>query len=533
MIRKRPGNLFGLLLLAAVLVSASPPYADLLLQAQCGVVDSLQYPVDTSLFTLVQNFGVASVRHQGRYHTGEDWYGGRGSSRGQPVRAVARGRVTYAAPNGWGRDGGVVIIEHTMPDNRILYSVYGHIVETPEYAFPTRYGCVQQGDIVGVIGDARPAPHLHFEFRINNGDIPGPGYEWENPLALGYRQPARIITNWSAWLGAAHRWHVALSTPNGMQAPPLQLNDNSLIYLETPTLLKRATADGRVLWRVNLERTAVGVTGYQGSTYLHYADGGVTQIDENGAALDRWDSTVPVDSAPLAAVFPDGDALLFHTPDNALVAFNPTRRAVLWRLDNVPPFVLAQVTPQMIALVSRSADGWYQLFTVSLEGRLLDQAQLRALPAFAAAPDGTLLVYSAGGLWRVDSSGTWSYALDNAPALGAAAALAADSGGLVVFDGSQLSGFDTAGVLRWQTPFSASGQASLTRADGRLLLLTAQGHIAVFDAASGAVCGSLRLYGDGFTRLPWGSAGSDGLLRVALGDSISGLSWSALTAGCG
>src|SRR5574338_14758 len=85
-------------------------------QVQCGVVTSINFPVDTSAFRIVQDFAAQSPRHQGRYHTGEDWYGGRGTSYGQYVRAIANGRVTFSSPNGWGRDGGVIIIEHTFPD---------------------------------------------------------------------------------------------------------------------------------------------------------------------------------------------------------------------------------------------------------------------------------------------------------------------------------------------------------------------------------------------------------------------------------
>ncbi|MBC7810580.1 MAG: hypothetical protein H7175_05505, partial [Burkholderiales bacterium] len=80
-------------------------------QEQCGFAQSIDFPIDTNLFRIAQDFGSPSPRHQGRYHTGEDWYGIRGESFGQPVRAIAAGRVTYSAVNGWGRDGGVVIIE--------------------------------------------------------------------------------------------------------------------------------------------------------------------------------------------------------------------------------------------------------------------------------------------------------------------------------------------------------------------------------------------------------------------------------------
>ncbi|MDP0995321.1 peptidoglycan DD-metalloendopeptidase family protein, partial [Klebsiella pneumoniae] len=89
----------------------------------------------------------------------EDWYGGPDYVTGSPVRAAARGRVTYSYPLGWGRDGGVVILQHTFPDGTTAYSQYGHIIESDTVKCPRRQDCVSAGDIIGVIADARPAPH--------------------------------------------------------------------------------------------------------------------------------------------------------------------------------------------------------------------------------------------------------------------------------------------------------------------------------------------------------------------------------------
>ena len=156
-------------------VSVIPVFA----QAECGFVDTINFPVDQNQFMLAQEFGAPSPRHQGRFHTGEDWYGGRDVSFGQPVRAIANGRVTYSYPLGWGRDGGVIVIEHITADDTRFYSQYGHIMETATITFPPRLGCIQAGEIIGAVGDVRPAPHLHFEIRTNNPDTPGAGYSWE------------------------------------------------------------------------------------------------------------------------------------------------------------------------------------------------------------------------------------------------------------------------------------------------------------------------------------------------------------------
>ena len=105
-------------------------------QTICPQVDRVTPPVDPAAFALVQDYGVRSPRHEGRYHTGEDWALHEASSLGQPVRAVANGTVTYAYPQGWGRDGGVVILEHALPNDTTVYSVYGHLIETDGSPFP-------------------------------------------------------------------------------------------------------------------------------------------------------------------------------------------------------------------------------------------------------------------------------------------------------------------------------------------------------------------------------------------------------------
>ena len=193
--KHRIAKILTIILLLIPLWIASSTYAQ-----DCGIADSIQYPVDTNNFTLVQDFAISSPRHQGRYHTGEDWYGGRNQSYGQPISAAARGRVTYSYPLGWGRDGGVVIIEHIFSDGAVAYTQYGHMEENTMYRFPAINSCVEIGQIIGVITDARPAQHLHFEVRVSNPDTPGPGYTWYVPQSGVFLDPKTFITTMQARL---------------------------------------------------------------------------------------------------------------------------------------------------------------------------------------------------------------------------------------------------------------------------------------------------------------------------------------------
>ena len=101
-------------------------------------------------------------------HTGEDWNGSGGGDTdlGQPVRAIANGKVVYAqeaaAPF-----GKIVVIEHCYLENgkpMKVFSQYDHFQELKV----VKDQVVKRRDQIGTIGkgaeDAFPA-HLHFEIR--------------------------------------------------------------------------------------------------------------------------------------------------------------------------------------------------------------------------------------------------------------------------------------------------------------------------------------------------------------------------------
>ncbi len=499
-------------------------------QLDCGTADSLQYPVDTASFTLSQDYGVASPRHQGRYHTGEDWYGGRGTSFGQPVQAAARGRVTYSYPLGWGRDGGVVIIEHRMPDESLIYTQYGHMMETDAIKFPPRETCVEAGTVIGAITDARPGPHLHFEVRVANPDTPGPGYVREQPETLGWRDPGKFMTNWTAWLDDAHAWHVTTgdldrSAEGGPYSDPLRLDDNSLLLLDR-LVLRRITPDGRILWRRLLDQPAVSITGFQGAPLLTYADGTMETINYEGSPTSSWQVAASFSGAPLAL----GDALLFPSPDERLTAISGNRRDIAWQMDGVPTFRRGIVSGDGASVALLTND--QQIITLSAQGMLLDRAQLRGMGSLTLSNTGQVLAYTRGGLWRLDGDGIWSAAMDEAPrANSSPAALMTGAGDTVLFDGQQVHAFGGNGQLLWRTELTGiSGEAALAYYDAGLLLMSSGGDIAVINERGG-ICKRLRLYSHPSARL-WHELGPDGILRIAIADQVIGLDWARLTATC-
>lgn len=497
-------------------------------QTDCDIADVITYPVDQRTFTLAQDFAIPSFRHEGRYHTGEDWYGGRGSSVLQPVRAAAAGRVTYAYELAWGRDAGVVIIEHTFPDESVAYTVYGHLQSTPTTAFPQVFDCVSIGQVLGVVADVRPAPHLHFEVRLGDPNNPGPGYTREHPLTLGYREPKKFITNRQAWLDPAHLWHVSTGNERGPIAPPLLLNDNSMLYLDGSTL-RRATQDGRVLWRVRLDKTPVAITGFEGNSLLTFADGTMQLVDPNNGALGAlWRVEAEFAGAPIAVV----GWLIFPTPDNALVAVDESRRNILWRAEDIPPLTRYHITGGRTNFLIGLSTTSNEAIVLSGSGVLVSRMQLREPAAFATSADGVLLAYTHGGLWRIGIDGGWLLHMPEAPGGGSSSdVLLSADGRTMLFDGETLYAFDAANAPLWQAGLpDVRGMVELAQYDGVTLLLAASGQIAAFNA-DGVVCGRLRVFGRDDARV-WHDLGADGTLRIGIADQIIGLAWATFTERC-
>lgn len=515
----------SLLTLTTLGIAPINSWVEFAAQSDCGTATTVDFPIDTTAFKLVQAFGVPSPRHQGRYHTGEDWHLGRGESFGQPVHAIADGRVTYSYPLGWGRDGGVVIIEHTFGDGTVVYSQYGHMFETETVKFPARLGCIKRGDVIGTIGDVRPAPHIHWEIRVSGGDTPGPGYSWDDPYIGGWRNPSQFILSQQAALHSAYRWHLTTLSARGFASPPLTLSDNSLMYLDGAQL-RLATYDGRVLWRVRQESPPLAMlqdNSLEGYPLVLYADGRVGQVDFDGTALTSW----RLDITPAAPPLFTGLRWLVQTSTGTLAQISANLRGVDWTLDDMPRLIKAQAAGTLIGLLTEGN----ALLIASQDGQIIDRARLRDSASMTTGADGALLVYGRGGLWRVDSAGTWMLVHDSARAINGDSALLANADVLLAYDGAALHAYDALnGGESWSLNLGIAGRITLDQRDNALLLVSNRGQVAVIDS-DGQLCSALRLYGDERAAV-WHQFGDDGLLRVAIGDQVTGLDWTELTRPC-
>jgi murein DD-endopeptidase MepM/ murein hydrolase activator NlpD len=177
------------------------PRADLLQEPiphsrnKCGLIDLLDFPIDPPDAARVSrgggDFGVFRQRFD-KFHAGEDWSGPDGQENlGTAVFSIGHGIVTYAQPLGWGRDQGVVIVQHHDPDGPAFLSFYGHLA--PESVTLQPGDCVARGDLVGNIGQPRSFPHLHWEVRTQAPYATLTGYWPDDPTAEGWLPPSRTV----------------------------------------------------------------------------------------------------------------------------------------------------------------------------------------------------------------------------------------------------------------------------------------------------------------------------------------------------
>lgn len=494
-------------------------------QAQCGYADALRFPVDPARYTVAQDYGAASPRHQGRYHTGEDWYGTSGDGYGAFVQAVANGRVTFSSPNGWGADGGVIILEHTFRDGTVVYSQYGHITDATGVAFPAALTCVREGDIIAAVGDARPAPHLHFEIRTNQPDIPGAGYTWDSPASLGFIRPSKFLLNRAARFVDGFAWAADIADETGPLSPPVSLGEggaNGLLVLDADRVLG-ISYDGRVLWRINLERAAVGMIPAPGglpgfAALVIYADGGVQAVTAEGALGSTWSLGFEIESVSSA-----GDAVFAHTRGDALIRLDSAVQGIAWRVENVGDPLQIVAAGDTVGVMTHDNE----MLTISA-GALVDRAYLREPGSLGQSAAGELMAYTQGGLWTINGAGVWSLTDDSAPSGGYSSAFAPlPDGSLALFDGVELQ------TAAWRVPLPGiAGRVDLTVYNDVILLTSSDGVIAAVRASDGGVCNQTRIWGDSRSKL-WHALGSDGVLRVHVADQIVGFNWREFLMACG
>ena len=497
--RRRAGIIVSALAVAGILGAALVP-APIPTRAQsapCGVVDAIDYPIDISdtLENRYDDFGLHRPRFGGN-HTGIDLAFNR---HGDPIHAAARGVVTYSDPLGWDTEKGVVIVEHTMPDGSIAYSLYGHMEQTDTIHFPPVGRCVELGDVVGVEGwPSRGLPHLHFEIRNFLPDDGGPGYVSDNPLLEGWYNPLDFIDTWRIRLQPGYVESVSYTDVPSL--PPVLMNDGVTVIANT-NVIAAFSRQGTRLWQVTTNGVITGIIGLSDNRVAAHTRDGQALTLRDGRFLGVWDVTGP--DAPLVSL---GDALVVVTDGGGLAAFTPTGDP-LWTVaaeGSIIGVVDFSSNGQQVALALR-VPGGVRWRLVDADGTVAYTTTFEHTPLIAPIMSGGWLALDGSALYHVSSDGDQRQIAVIEPAPGRAGRLTADLvGNAYVYladTNSTLLSVSAIGQPRWRVryPAAASALAPLLRTDDGCLLyaLDDDGAFNVFNALDGSLLNQKQFYAGG------------------------------------
>ena len=478
--------------------SATTPVAQI--GAPCGLVDLFDYPVyppDADGARLMQEY--ANQHRNGGLHAGEDWAAERGSSFGVPVYSAGHGQVVYAAPNGWGTDRGVVIVEHAFSGGDTLLTFYGHL-DPPSVA--VRAGqCVARGEHVGDIGRPRTPPHLHFEMRTHMPDEPGPGY-WGPDLELvGWRPPSQIIWNLRHRASAGVEWIYPFSFVHRYVGALGPLRDNSFAVLEENVLSGVDLTYGRRRWRQPpIESFAGGLAGADGATLYAVDAAGeilafsVPPMEEDAGTFPppptrAWTYTLPVTEtadAPTLMPLSGGGVVVstwsmaYHSDSRSLSGRRQMTALsaggdLLWeRTLPAPALWTTEFDRWALAgdrLIFATAGPEGGVWTAREDGATLWTAEVTGRPVPAA---NGAYVYAEDGIYRLENGEATARLLYRLPTayLELGDLIALPDGGLLLAHRDRrdrrLIALDGDGDLRWERSLGAlAGTARLLLLDGR------------------------------------------------------------------
>lgn len=461
----------------------------------CGLVNQIDYPIDISdtLERRFDDFG----RYRNRFgglHTGIDI----GFRRpGESVRAAARGRVTYANPEGWDTEKGVVIVEHSFPDGSRFYSLYGHMEETETVKFPPVGSCVERGQVVGVIG--RPTlslPHLHYEIRDFLPNDGGPGYVAGNPRLQGWFHPFDFTELWRARLAGVV---VASITLNDAPDLPPVLLDSGVIASVSDGVLTATIPPANTLWRLSAGGDLIRLATLPGDRLITQARGGDVRVLQGGRYAAAW--TVDGPNVPLVTL---GDTLLFARDGAGLAAYDSNGTSLWLAPGETAARVLALAANGETAALTTAGSVRYGLRVVNERGDILYEDSFARQPLLAPGPSGSWYALDGVTLYRIEQGERETLGtIDVTP--GSGAALTVDPLGQSYIylddrDGTLLA-LGTDGVERWRVSYPASNTAEpplMDTGNGCLLYtLDGGGRLNVFSASDGDLLRQVAFYAGG------------------------------------
>lgn len=462
-------------------------------EAICGVVEAIDLPIDGIVMTY-DDFGLYRNRFGGR-HTGLDIGFGRW---GDPVRAAARGRITYSDPLGWDTEKGVIIIEHTFPDGSIYYSLYGHVEQSDTVFFPNVGDCVERGKVLAGIGyPSRGAPHLHYEIRNFMPNDGGPGYVPNNPLDDGWLHPLDFTLLWRARLNPAFTGYASFDLTPAL--PPVLL-DSGVVAIANGSIVQGVLPPEEILWRVETEGVINGLAALPGGRVVARSRDGQVVVLQGGNYAALW--RVPGRDVPFVML--EG-ALIFVTDDGGLAAYD-SAGSLLWMLPgNANSRVMQfESSGRTLIYIVREDSGAIVARLIDATGSIAYETRFSLPPYIAPTPEGGWAALDGGRLLILDETGTRELGETGVQNPRNARLTLDTEHNFYLYLGESenlLLSYDSAGVLRWRIPYpypSASPPPLLhTPTSCALFTLDSDGMVNVFRSTDGALLNQIQLYAGG------------------------------------
>jgi murein DD-endopeptidase MepM/ murein hydrolase activator NlpD len=421
------------------------------------------------------------------------------NSFGEPVFSIGHGLVTYAEPEGWNRDKGVIIIRHRFADGSEFLSFYGHL--DPPSILLEPGDCVERGQQIAQIGRPRSSPHLHFEIRTQAPYQTLTGYWPEDPTLVGWLPPSAVIWRQRISASPGVLWALPNSLPYAFEdVEYVGLYDETLITIQSQLLTGTSIQDGRHLWQLeNEESMRVYGALIDNRFPIVYSANRSGQIEAHSLLNNQVDSSHPslqllwsleldifgqTDLLPLP-----GGGLLVAANDQFL-AFNP-EGTLLWERESVGDLSTWAMLNDNLVLAIGGEDGFWG--TADASGiEIWDDQGIPDFSVLVAAGD-RLWLYNRDGLYRFDwetKTADLHYPLARGLSyLGDIVGLP-DGGVLLAHADTadrRLLAFNPDGSLRWERSYdeTITGAVRLVEQDGGIYLT---------DDQTGTSNGVLSLY---------------------------------------
>jgi hypothetical protein len=118
----------------------------------------------------------------GRRHLGIDWNADRDADE-KAYATYDNGSVAYVSANAGGDRGGVVMLNHTLPDGTKFTTVYMHIENIPTKILNGIQKTVMRGELLGDSGFVKTGQALHVHYEVREGHqkgLAGVGYGYHD-----------------------------------------------------------------------------------------------------------------------------------------------------------------------------------------------------------------------------------------------------------------------------------------------------------------------------------------------------------------